>query len=514
MTPIPGRRGHSYAITSATAAGVPLVVAFNRHPKGPLDQRLVKDAKVRKLPEDEQALARWYLRYKTRAGSPTWKMVGAARDILPALEVALTVLGHTSSSATPAHDALVEQMKERKSLTIGTLLDRFIAAGCPDRRGRPRTGKRLTDYARLIEMAGRWWGPRAAATTTAADVHDFAAWRRDQTLARCTAGDRRISGDGTRTAELEIDAIAQVLRYAVRNRWLPANPLAERDPIERLRDVDHAWQWQPATDEELHRLATHLLRDPRTAVSGARMLFAALTGLRCGEHALRWDAPAGIPGHRFSVQLDENRPPEDRLLVHREKSGINPAVPITAPLAEFLAAWRPYVAARWGSAWMFPHPTEADCGQHKNQMGRDLNAAAAALGLPRRTAHGLRAFCVTALRSAGHTDSAIADRLGQRSGADIVRLSYGAPDTVFGSRTHDWMPSVESGVAPAWSLLPAMTAELAAGQASVDAVDFGAVQSAVTTAVTNLVPKVALGGSFEQSPSAALERNQPAQRVG
>jgi len=112
MTPIPGRRGHSYAITSATAAGVPLVVAFNRHPKGPLDQRLVKDAKVRKLPEDEQALARWYLRYKTRAGSPTWKMVGAARDILPALEVALTVLGHTSSSATPAHDALVEQMKE------------------------------------------------------------------------------------------------------------------------------------------------------------------------------------------------------------------------------------------------------------------------------------------------------------------------------------------------------------------------------------------------------------------
>jgi hypothetical protein len=100
--------------------------------------------------------------------------------------------------------------------------------------------------------------------------------------------------------------------------------------------------------------------------------------------------------------------------------------------------------------------------------------------------------------------------LGQRSGAAIVRASYGDPDTVFGRRTHDWLPSPESGLAPAWNLLPALTTELAAGQAPVDAVDF----TAVTTAVENSAPLVALGGSSALTPTVAEMHRLPAQAVG
>ena len=84
----------------------------------------------------------------------------------------------------------------------------------------------------------------------------------------------------------------------------------------------------------------------------------------------------------------------------------------------------------------------------------------------------------------------------------IGRASHGDPDTVSRRRTHDWLPSAESGLAPAWNLLAGSTAESGAGPASVDTVDFGAVPSVVKTAVTNMVPKVALDGSSALTPTA------------
>lgn len=446
MKPIPGHRGLRYEVTRTTTDGHPLRVSFMLQPGGPLDHHLIKHPALNHRPEAEQAASPWYLRYIQPGGRRSWKRIGA--DIRPDTSAAEAVkFLQTAPADSTAFTRWLDQVSERATLTVGQLLDEYLEAGCPDRRLRPRAGRALREERRILALARRWWAPKGARSVNAADCDEFVAWRQADVQARRAAGDLRVSGSGLRAAELELAALSNALEFAVRRRRLDGNPLATRPNYRHADDIEHAHARQPATDEELHQIGRWMIQTGRE-VSAARVLFQALSGLRCGEYQLIWDALAGQPGHQFSGIRDGRR--VDLLWVVREKRGLDPAVEIHPALASFIAAWRRHCRAHWPSSphW-FPQATFPDRPQAGDDSGRDLAAACAALGLPRRTTHGLRAFYVTTLRSQGISDSTIASRLGHRSGAGLIATTYGQPHQVFGTLTHDWLPN--DGV-PAWEL--------------------------------------------------------------
>jgi integrase len=139
------------------------------------------------------------------------------------------------------------------------------------------------------------------------------------------------------------------------------------------------------------------------------------------------------------------------LIVQRAKSGRNPGIVIHPALRDFLDHWRRWTEAhRPGHPYYFPG-AKPDTAHRLDQLGRDMQDAAQALGLPKRTSHGLRAYYVSARRSQGADDLTIAAELGQRSGAALVASTYGDPQNIQGDHRLDWLP--EDGAAPAWKLL-------------------------------------------------------------
>jgi integrase len=366
------------------------------------------------------------------------------------------------------------------AVPIGGLMDAYVAAGCPDPHLRPRTGQALYQETRALERSRGYFAERDARTLRV--PQDTDAYHEQRTAAARASG----RGAGHRAVDNELGSLRNCLGWAVRSSLLAANPLADAArPVPTYHhpaDVVHCAAKTVGTDEELHTLLAWLFSRPATAVSGARVAFGALTGLRPGEPTfLQWDQreqPAGLaaPGHRACYRRGDVT--GEKLLVAREKGGINPAIEVHAVLADFLAAWRAYCRKHFPeSPWMFPdvdRPELPACRRavvldywqalglerpaggvttNSDPLSQHLTAAAKALGLGKVVPHGMRAYYVRVRRSQGVPDSTIGDELGHTGGAKLIVQVYGSPAQVFGLGTLDWLPSAG---APAWQNLNAV----------------------------------------------------------
>ena len=315
---------------------------------------------------------------------------------------------------------------------IRDLIEKYTAAGCPDRRRQARAGDKLDHCkAQLTNLAGFWgdYAPENVTVGACDRYHDYRVAR----VAR---------GPGHRSVEVELCALSSVLHWAARSELIRYNPLASGRPTyRRAETVVHCSSSMPESDEELHTLGAHLLDNPRSEVLGWQLLLEALTGCRTSEILrLRWDAgkigTEGGPGYRDDTSL----------YVNRCKHGIFPyvlldVIPGHSPLRDLLTALRHWHDIRYPrSPWFLPG---RDPSQPLDPSSLDhaLSRATPLLDLPRRTSHGLRAFHVRALRSLGIDDSEIAKRLGQRSGVGLVERVYGRSEPGwFGLKRVDFLP--------------------------------------------------------------------------
>ena len=75
--------------------------------------------------------------------------------------------------------------------------------------------------------------------------------------------------------------------------------------------------------------------------------------------------------------------------------------------------------------WFLPSPRSADKPADKSSSQHALASGSANLGLPKRTAHGLRSYYVNVLRSKGVADSEIALRIGHKTAGKLIVETYG-----------------------------------------------------------------------------------------
>jgi integrase len=462
---IPAYPGHGWEITARTEPpeARPLKVAFAKHRAGLLDGALRKHPGA-----GPDSAAPWYLRTPTSwrrvsplDGPPVWTPDG----IVAAIRNALDHLTATSQERDPFARARA-RVAYRANLTLAKLSADWLELGMPgldpDSDGAafaPRSPAARAALLPFLETALKWWGSHDPAAVTQRTMRDYHASR----CAQVAAGARSGQGKGSRAVDLELNALAQLCRWAVADERLGHNPFAQRPRFRSSKSIVHCHAKQPDTDEELHQLARHLFGRPAAIVSGARLLFAAMTGLRPGEHGfLQWNAQGPSPKHRAPGEQFTDANGRRLLAVQREKHGINPGVEIHATLGDFLDVWRVFTLERFGAGcpWMFPNnagtgPCDSDT------LSRDLLTACAALGLPPRTGHAARAYYVSVRRSQGLNDSDIASHLGHRSGEKIVVRIYGDPGDIRGTGRLDWLPA--DGTAPAWELLrPAAASNLVA----------------------------------------------------
>jgi integrase len=337
---------------------------------------------------------------------------------------------------------LLAQLQQRHSQTVGQLLEAYVAARCPDRRKLPRAAFALDAETRNCDTLRLWWSNRRAPDLCDADQDDYHTWR----LQHVTRG------TGHRASELELVTLRNALNWAVRARLLDRNPLTQAFHFRDTRTIAHARDAMPDSGDELHRLAARLLANPDTETYAWQTLLAALTGLRHSELRQLEANPQRTGTHYSPGYFDQKW-----LTVARAKKGRNPQVqlddpqrPHILPLLNTIRAWH---AARYPSSpWFLCQPDGAqlprDC-----RLTKHLAATAAALGLPARRAHALRAYYASVRLAQGTPFDRVASELGQRSGDDLVRDVYGVEPADWKGlpNTYTWLPT-SADVRPAWDL--------------------------------------------------------------
>ncbi len=348
----------------------------------------------------------------------------------------------------------LETLKARAGVTVGQLVQAWVAAGHPHPNGQPRTPAQRDLQDEALSGALPWWGDKPAVTITGPTLSEYSRARRAEAS--------RAGFTGQRSVDLELTALSSCFAWAVATGQAQKNPFHNRPRFHSSSQVVHCSAYMPASDETLHAILRALLGSPYgdQVCAGAQLAFAALTGLRSGEPGfLRWDATWANgrpqPGLRYTTQADGNGPRE-LLAVRRVKNGINHAVTVHPALRDFLAAWEAYSRPRWSSAWYFPDPEDPTqpfvrVRDKRKRLCNPLGMAASALGLPKCTPHAFRAFYVRVRRSQGADDARIALELGQGSGPGLVVRIYGESHGIHGDGRFDWLPAAPAE--PAWTLL-------------------------------------------------------------
>lgn len=351
-------------------------------------------------------------------GARTWRKLASQNQADAVVEAAAVVADHHRAKLGLARDPF-----SGDATTFRAVAEAYVEAGCPDRAGRPRAelARRREEIHihRLMPIFGNL--PPAGITQVHARIY----------------GDSRASTP--RAADVELATASNVLNWAIQTGRATTNPLRGRTRIQQAGDVRHARDVMPASGDEIHAMARELFASPRSASIGWQLILQAMTGCRTQELlALRMDAPpktAGAVEGRY-------------LYVRRAKGGRFPFVELHPALTRAIEAHHAWVLSEcpetrfWfpGSDGVFP--------LNRVALTMALNRVCAKLGLPKRTAHGLRAFYVTVHRSRGEQDAQVAARIGDATAA-LISSTYGnLPEVWAGGEPLDWMP--KDGV-PAWA---------------------------------------------------------------
>lgn len=336
----------------------------------------------------------------------------------------------------------IEQTRRRNVDRLGDLLEAWQAAGCPGRKG-DRTGRALADQQHHVNGPLQWWADQSASAITDADRRAYCA-HRATTVKRGTGGGR--------TSERELGSLNDALHWGWRTGALKELPREMRVTFRDPSTIAHARDAMPTGAAELHSLAGWLFSHNR-AVYGWMVLFEAYTGMRKSE-CLRLLADPKRVGHDYPAGYAD----EQWLRIKRSKGGGNPKIalddptrPHIRPLLTMIRNW--HAATAPTNPYLFPGPW----GGTATRLTRELQAAATALGLPKRRGHSLRAYYASVRLAQGQPPETVARELGQRSGDDLVRDVYGVdPDdydaaqwTTMADR-FTWLPPGDQPPAWAW----------------------------------------------------------------
>ena len=296
----------------------------------------------------------------------------------------------------------------RARVTVGELMDAYIADGMRSRRGQMKRPKTTSNELAALKPLRMHLGARQAATVTLADADGYRDWR---TSGGYFAGagaaklkQKRMRA-GTRSVDLELTILANVFHLAVRRGLLKSNPMAGRGRYSVAEDIRHCREVAPSP-AGLKQIE-HWLRLRNEHGVADVVCFLAYSGVRIGEALpLEWEA------------VDWG---QKVLNVKREKRGITPWVPILPEMEALLRAMQ----KRATSHLLFPSPFDPNKLRDASAIRHRLTAACRALGLRHATPHGMRSYFVTQARESGLSDAEIAMLIGDRTGAMIIAQTYG-----------------------------------------------------------------------------------------
>lgn len=353
----------------------------------------------------------------TVKGARTWRKL-AAKKAKEAIREGQALFSQISQ----AKHGLAKDPFASPTCSVGSLIQQYLEADCPDKRMHPRPAQFCKQekqrLARVTEYFGKW----PATELRIKDLHGYKDWR----AANVTRG------LGFRAIDLELNSLSNACNYGVNIGAIDINFLSRGRPrFQKSSDVKHCREFMPENGEELNRLAAALFANPASESLGWQLLFEAMTGCRTNEILrLRTDATRGCPGFIESGRLD----------IRRSKAGVAPWVVIHPDLAEAIQAWRAWHSGR--SVWWLPGRDPAQ-PLDKTSLAHALARVTKELGLPRRTSHGLRAYFVTLQRRAGFRDEEVAEMIGDKT-VSLIQSTYG--ERRFGEAKLSWRSEQ-----PAWS---------------------------------------------------------------
>ena len=306
-------------------------------------------------------------------------------------------------------------------MTYVVLVNRYIAAGCPDKAGVKRSTEHQAEEARRLENLRSHFSKIPLAKLSIRHCAQYGA----------------ANVERPRAADLDLQTLSNLCWFGVAEGALTVNPVLGRAKTRKSRDVVHCREAMPQNGDQLHQIARELLSSRQSEATGWQMLLEAFTGCRTNEVlALRMDAAKrGEPGFVEG----------DFIYIRRSKSGGFPYVRIDADLRSLLAAHRAWHDGR--SPWYFPGPSLA-FPLDRTTLTRRLGAVCPRLGAGRITSHGLRAYFVTVMRSRGLSNEQVAALIGDRT-SSLIESTYGAlPESWSGGEALTLMP--RAGM-PAWA---------------------------------------------------------------
>jgi integrase len=298
----------------------------------------------------------------------------------------------------------------RGRVTVGELIDAYVEAGMPTRKMRPKRPATITNEKACLKVVRAYFGGMQGAALTLADADKYRDWRLSGGYFASEGADdqrKRMARmkKGTRSVDLELTILGNVLALAVRRGVLKSNPLAGRSRYSVAEDIRHCREVAP-TPQGL-KLIENWLRERNEHGAADVVCFLAFSGLRIGEAMpLDWE------------EVDW----ADKVIhVQREKRGIMPWVPILPEMEVLLRDMQ----KRSASHLLFPSPFNLETPRDDSAIRHRLAAACKSLGLAHVTPHGLRSYFVTQARQSGLSDAEIAMLIGDKTGPAIVALTYG-----------------------------------------------------------------------------------------
>ena len=419
--------------------------------------QLTKHPRLAHASAEAQAAAPWGIRLVDPAtGKRGWQSLRIA-DTAKAVKAAKEML-LVHGKGKEAWITWSEINHRRAGQVCRGIIDDYLAAGCPRRKGRewfPRTGRSLDDERSFLAIARAWWADKPVSTIGEAAFEAYATHRLH----------------APRSCEIELNALSNAFKWAIKCGKAQTNPMIGRGPVRNPDKITHCYSEMPASAEELHAICRWLMADPRLAPYGAHLMYMALTGQRAGEPGALLRHPK--PGEFGDIETRTVVGSTFRQIhVLRLKGGINPAVRIHDALGQFLAAWIPYRDERWPTnPYLIPHPHQPNApavpagDSSDSYLDKAMKRAAAAVlvgtrstasptssPVPNRRPHALRAYCGAVHLAAGSLPSEVASILGEKSGEKMIVEAYGNPRDIVGDGRYTWLPKTGE---PCWTVLAA-----------------------------------------------------------
>jgi hypothetical protein len=317
----------------------------------------------------------------------------------------------------------------------------YLDKNCPRKNTvKERAGQDLVDEQKRVATLMLWPGARGTwKELTAEHWRQYAAWRKNR-IRSGKGGDRQI--------DKERITLSNVFRCAIRHKsetGVDKNPVIDAE-FETFRDADkvkHCRDHMPETGDELHNISSYAFNSGLTRRAVTSKSPRGTKGTRHwqlqNEEVMGWITLfGGAVGHRIAALLtlrtdaqNKSQPgyvADKKLYLFQSESskGTFGYREIDRDLKACMEVHRAWLQLRFpGSLWYFPSPLDPSKPVTPGAYTRWLARVCPAMGLPHRTAQGLRSFRVNVLRSEGLSLEEAAIRVGHRSLGKLILSTYG-----------------------------------------------------------------------------------------